>query len=331
MRLLLSFLTALCMAVNCHGQFNYTWSVKQEPYQTLTGSTSLNNNMLWDEEIYKVPVGFSFVLDGDTIDSCYVTGPTALFNDTTKETVSAFWTILADLYDRGTHNGGISLSPLSYKTTGIPGNRICKIEIANAGFWDEFDNYGTYNDYINLQVWLYEGSNAVELRYGPSKVSYPVDYFILYSNPLAGLFRMDTEGDTVRAMYYLHGDPANPQLDSVINADFNLLLLPHALDSMPAPGTVYRFEPTPTEIKKVKLLDDVRAYPGICQSELTINNNSSCIVQYDIIYISGNKTRISGIAEKGVHAIDVYALAPGLYLLQLETTGERKTIKFLKQ
>src|ERR1044071_1371417 len=139
MRLLLPFLTALCMAANCTGQFNYTYSVKQETYQPLTGGISLNNNTLWDEEFYRIPIGFSFVLDGDTIDSCYVAGPTAIFNDTSGNSVSCFWTILADLYDRGTHNGGFSLSPLSYLTAGVAGNRICKIEIANAGFWDEYD------------------------------------------------------------------------------------------------------------------------------------------------------------------------------------------------
>jgi hypothetical protein len=78
----------------------------------------------------------------------------------------------ADLIDRGELTG-ISQSPISYKMEGNAGSRILKIEWKNAGFVGEIGELGTLNDYVNFQVWLFEGSNDVEMHYGPNMVLNP--------------------------------------------------------------------------------------------------------------------------------------------------------------
>ena len=327
---LISVFLALSITLVAPAQFGYHFSVKQESYQPLTDSISINNGNLWDEEIYKVPVGFSFVLDGDTIDSCYIAGPTALFNDTIGPTLSVFWTLFADFYDRGTNKGGISQSPLSYVTTGLAGSRVCKIEISNAGFWDEYNLYNTSNDFVNLQIWLYEGSNVVELRYGQSKISYPADYFIFYSDPLAALVRMSVEGDSIRAMYYLHGDPANPWVDSVFNEETNTLLLPHALDSMPAAGTVYRFEPLPNSVADVKANGTAQIYPTICTDKLLLQCEKDN-VRYKVYSVTGVDTGVEGKTFPGLTTIYLHTLPSGVYILSIQDNSEKKATTFIKQ
>ena len=73
----------------------------------------------------------------------------------------------ADIADRG-YNTPISESDVFYKLTGEPGSRIFKLEWKNVGFYREIAEQGTANNYTNFQLWIYEGSSDIEVRFGPN-------------------------------------------------------------------------------------------------------------------------------------------------------------------
>ena len=56
-----------------------------------------------------------------------------------------------------------SLSPVSYQLGGVPGSRILKVEWKNAGFHMDIAADNKSVDFVNLQIWLYEESNDIEL------------------------------------------------------------------------------------------------------------------------------------------------------------------------
>jgi hypothetical protein len=155
--------------------------------------------------------------------------------------VNGFFFSDADIADRGYLNQTASRSPIRYLTTGTAPNRIFKLEIANGGFYNEYDFYNTMSDSFSLQVWVYETSNIVELHYGPSRITHAADYFNFGNGPLVMYAKhADFDMGTAGSVYFLEGAASAPALDSVD--------LPNqpatALNSWPASGKVYRFTPT---------------------------------------------------------------------------------------
>jgi len=67
--------------------------------------------------------------------------------------------VIAPLWDDFIINDGGSIR---YQLTGSAGNRILKIEFNDLTFWlDENERF-----HLKFQVWLYEGTNVIEFRYG---------------------------------------------------------------------------------------------------------------------------------------------------------------------
>jgi hypothetical protein len=171
------------------GVFSYTFSRTTGNYQDLTGATSLNNNQTWDDPGYIVPMDFPFTMFGKTIDSLsYFSLGGSLMGFCGSDTV--YTPIIspfeADLIDRGGWTGN-SQSPLSYKVDGGVGNRILKIEWNNAGSYDD----STLNDYVNFQLWMYEGSDDIEIHFGASSIAVDTIFFYGESGPLVGVLRYD--------------------------------------------------------------------------------------------------------------------------------------------
>lgn len=313
-----------------HAQFNYHFSARMEPYQPLTGGTDFDAGQLWDEDVFKLPIGFDFILDGYLIDSFVSVSASFIGHDSTAN-ISGFGAITADLCDRGMISG-IASSPRSYMVTGTPGSRICKIEVANAGLYDEINTYNTADDYINFQIWLYEGSNAVELRYGSSKISHPTEYFIFTSDPIAAFLRFSNYAEYIDDMYYLYNNPANPAIDSAFDEYTDIMLVPHGLNTMPAEGTVYRFEPLTTGVAETdNIMNAVAIYPTVCVTMLTISNNTGGNMLYSICSIDGRTIRKPATIQSKKQVVDLSDLKPGMYFVNLENKKEKKTVKFFKQ
>lgn len=329
-KLLFTVLTALS-AMSAQAQFNYVFSKHTSaPYVPLTAGTSVNGNIVWDDENFKMPIGFNFDMDGITTDSIgiYYMGP--ICTDTLG-TVNAFVANMIDLTDRNYDTGTtVSLSPVRYQLTGTAPNRIFKLEIFNAGFYDEWDIYNTMNDSVNYQFWLYETSNIVEIRFGDAYINHADDYFSNDSNVLntGYLKQISLLGFTVDNFYFVKGDTSAPTIDSTmdIQNDIN-----EGLNAWPSYGTVYRFEPPTLSVKNaMAALKNVTVYPTQAQQEVFVENGSKEAINYTIISMNGAAVNVSGRLANGKNTIDVSKLASGNYVLQLSSDKIAKGVKFTK-
>src|SRR3990172_4164378 len=151
----------------------YSFSQYTSTYANLTSPISLNNGNLWD---FSIPTAYyplnvspllsNFPVFGDYNYDLRVYGGTAQFYNSGSQQIyymNGFGLFYPDgMKDKGTST---SLSPISYQVSGTTPNRILKIEWKNAG------HAAASADFINVQLWLYETSNIIEVHYGSSSIT----------------------------------------------------------------------------------------------------------------------------------------------------------------
>lgn len=329
-KVLLSLATMIAVPLFALAQFNYNFSVNNQAYQPLsTGSTSLNGTNTWDEPVYKVALPFSFKFNGKTINHFnFLYGNNVADDTVATQLRDAFVLFDADVFDRDT-TFTASQSPIRYAVTGTAPNRIFKAEVWRAAFYWEYDLYSTLKDSLCYQVWLYETSNVVEFRYGPSSISHQSDYFELNGTPLVGFLKgVDyATGAQFQKFYMLKGNPANPGLDSTTTTAGL-----QGLSAYPSNGTVYRFTPkgSSTGVGQDASLAAMKVYPTYCNDLLHIENTAGTGLQYRVINITGSGTALNGSLDKGHNSIDVHMLPQGTYLLQLQGREGQATQRFVK-
>jgi len=194
------------------GAFTYSLAVFSEPYVDLTGGTSVNNGDIWDDPAYTIPIGFPFELNGNTVTflTFYGTGSLFMGNGTNPDIATFVFPYENDILDRG-EVSGVSESPISYLLEGTSPNRIFKMEIKNAGSYYEFDALGTTDMFFNHQLWLYEGSNQIEFRYGPSSIDDP-DLWYADGGALIGVTNVDVINDEFVDGHFIGGPASAPIL-----------------------------------------------------------------------------------------------------------------------
>ena len=315
-------LAALGLCLSLKAQSPYTLTATTAIYAPLAGATSVNGTTKWDTQFFTMPVGFNAKLGSHTVSKVFTDG-TDLYSDTTGTSVDLFQSFFAHSIDRGTTT---SLSPLRYMTTGAAPNRIFKYEVAGGGFYAEQQMHGTYLDSFNVQFWVFETSNVIELHFGPAKISHPTEYFDTTGKPgYCGYFNVSfTSGPNFG--YFAAGSPTAPFMDS-ITATHN----PLPLNSYPASGTVYRFTPrSTTGVASVNAPLQASLFPTICTSSLTITLMETDAVSYELMGINGAVVS-QGALQHGSNALDVTGLAAGTYIVRLQSAGHRAFCRFIKQ
>lgn len=318
----------LLTSLKSAAQLPYTLSTLNQAYQPLTATTTLNGSTIWDDDSISVSMPFAFSVGGRTMTRFIIDlGAGGFFNGDTG-VVSGFYYGDMDLVDKGNLTGTATVSPLRYQVAGSTPNRIFKVEIVNAGFYDELNDSNSANDGVNIQMWLYETTNIVELRYGPSVISGP-DYFYSGTGPLVGFEQYGEDSSGITNVFYtLTGNPSAPTIDSldINNGTGNVL------NSFPANGTVYRFTPkVANAIGKIPAIANVTVYPTQAQDELHITMGGSATATYRIVGVDGRSTGLTGAANAGTNKVDLRSLAQGMYLLQLENGAGQSTYRFSKK
>ena len=210
----------------------------------------------------------------------------------------------------------VSSSPLSYVVEGEPGSRIAKFQWKNTGFlYDETDT-----DIVNVQVWLYEGSQIFEIHYGAHQIN---DISTLYAEePLEVGTTMDISFFDLA--YGLNGDPEEPTL---VIYDWETEEIPE-LNAFPGDGLVYRFSPeglTPVYEPMSGL--DVKIFPNPTQGNLNIESQDP-IELVEITNAQGK--RIQAFHHVG-NEINLQSLAPGNYYLRMFSADGQITKKLVKR
>lgn len=310
---------------------NYIVKIQNgQAYNPLSTGTNVSSSLVWDEENFKFPMGFTVDIDGKTTsDFSFLSWMGVGPSTDTLGVVNGFFSFAAtDLVDRGAISGTPS-SPLRYTTSGTAPNRIFKFEAFNAGFFDEGDIYGTLKDSVNFQMWVYETTNIVELRFGSSKITYPSDYFYVGNSPLFGYVKdFDLDAGTLTKAYSLTGTPSSPTVDSFTSIMSTTLPV---LSSYPANGTVYRFIPkaVASKIGESTIANQFSVYPTVTRDMINVDYTQSKASKVEIVAANGQLVKTINI-NSGNHQIDVSNLANGNYILNVANADGNASFKFVK-
>lgn len=309
----------LCICTNIFAQeVNYHFEQFTNTYTDLTNPISLSNGELWDDPNYSVPIGFDFKIFNDTITQF-------LFDEDLGGVVyspninKAIVVTAADIADRAYNtDDDISLSPISYQVDGIEGTRIFKLEWENAGFLD--DDYG--NHYINLQLWVYEGSDMIEIHYGPSNID---DISYNWEEDFCGFFELNEVEETAEG-YTLNENEDNYEFSYNIIDDF---FEPSYFTSIPENGTVFRFYPEYSvgmdEIETV-----INTYPNPTTDFLNIDNSAQKNITYQIVSLDGRIIK-RGQSDEAKIQLELQSLNSGVYLLTGIEGDKRFKKSFVKK
>jgi hypothetical protein len=321
-------LTTSLLAFGASAQSGFSFSKSNQTYTKLSGATSLTKGNPWTvDSSYIAPLGFNFKMNGTTVDKVYLSGGN--FVSSSKGAVqSGFILAGTGLMDRGILLGTARSSDIRYLTSGTAGSRIFKLEIYNAGFEDEFLNNGELKDSISIQLWLYEGSNVAEFRYGSSAVNNFSDYF--GPQMMCGYMKnMDTVNVTFEKFYVVNGTAASPTLDST-----TVFPGTKGLSAVPANGTVFRFAPkgnSTTGITRLSAGVLANVFPTQCTGTLNVSHSNQKPLSYSIVDMAGQEIA-HGYAPTGSSTIDVSAIAAGTYVIRLmnEEANTYEGQKFVK-
>lgn len=316
---------AVLAATTVQAQMPYKLTVQNQAYTPLTGATLVNGTTAWtDSTSYVVPLGFNFKMGTKTINKLNLMEMSGISTDTTG-TVAVFNFLGASIVDRGIV-GGTSKSPIRYTVSGATGSRIFKLEMFNVGFTDEFNTHNTLNDSLNMQVWLYEGSDVMEIRYGSSKISYLSEYFV-FGGPLIGYTNsLKVEDQEFDKIYLLKGNPAAPTLDSATLSSGSF----PSLTGFPVSGTVYRFALKSTGIAAFAEADNIKVFPTVCTDKVNVTNKGTKEMVYQVLSLSGS-VLAKGTVLSGTNTIDVSMAPAGMYVLTLIDGESAASYKLIKQ
>ena len=308
----------------------YTFSTFTAPYVPITGA-SLTNGEKWDDLDYAVPLGFSFQLYGKQSNTftLYFGGQVISPDDVSSATQVSFASAMfEDMCDRAYNPatdlegdpGG--LSPITHTTIGTPGNRICKIQVSNAAFFSELDLASNDTSRVNFQIWLYEGSNNVEFRYGFVDIKNQLDNL---NNGTDGFICGLTNNLDIATFSanggsnMLQGPSASPSVVAW-SSSFNTAVTPNVSN-----GRVYRFQRNNpnTGLNEINGQQLYGVYPNPVSSGdvLTINGEQSNLDSAEITDMSG---RIIKIADVVNHQLSTESLKPGVYILKLKEKNQTK-------
>lgn len=310
----------------------YWFNVSGGTYTELGSPTVVSASTPWDSTAnFTIPIGFSFSVESYTTNNVYLHGVNSFCIDTfTHPILNGFQLLNAALIDRG---AGSSNSPISYELTGTSGSRILKVQIKNAGFIQELINHSSLNDYVNMQLWLYEGSNVVEIHFGASSIHHAAEYFAYsFGNPMIGHSRRkNMTGDGTLYTVNGVGTSASDLLmnDSATFSSFGVTYLPQGILGFPPDGTIFKFSPLKTNVPLVNV-KDAHIYPTACKSGIYVDYNSSENTTFEVISVRGIPTTMKGNLQNGSNYIDLSKIAAGTYVLRLQNSTGSYTQKFVK-
>jgi hypothetical protein len=288
----------------------YSFTTDTETYSHLTNPIQLEGisacydygpiNLTFDFKLFNTSINtITFDLLG-----------ASLVSELNFDTTFIFRSNSVDFLDKDFNNVD-TFSYVKYAIEGSPGSRICKIEWKNVG---SFKEGPPYNMYLNLQLWLYEGSNIVEWHFGPSSITNTLSFFNPYLGPICGLICLTSSSYIFEL---ITGTIQNPQLTN------NQV----SLEGYPTNGTIYRLTPSTSNIADYQTQNFI-IYPNPVQDMLNIEtkqaNNRVTVFDY-----TGKLIQSQMISESG--AIDVSTIKSGIYIVKIENGGITSTQKFVKQ
>ncbi len=338
----ISLLIVLFLSCTAQAQYKYySDSAYNQTFSLLSGATQVIPGEVWDDPDFSAPIGFMFHMFNDSSDMIYNSEnfslgsqlslhPVSVSIDTV---ISAIIPLGSDLVDRGT--GTLtSISPITYRTDGVAPNRIFKMQWKNAGFYEPF-GAGDTDDSLDFQLWLYEGSDMIESRFGTANlVSAPLDLWQSADGPFIGIVDtliINMSGATAVKGYNFSGPITNPGLDSFVNLFATTGFFPGMIGN-PSSGMVFRFIP------KKKISGNVGYETLVSYAEPSFNYFQEAhlleielyehrVATYDIISMNGSIIQ-QGKISQGKNKLDVSKLSSGVFMIRLKQNNQYYNYKF---
>lgn len=301
-------------------EFPYPFSVYNEPFTYLEEATDLTAGELWDDPEFVVPIGFDWTFFGNTISEITLLAPgSQMIGELSGEmTVDLYYPYVADIMNASTEE---YVSPITYSLEGTPGDLIFKIEWRNVGFYGEFQQFGSFGNTTNFQMWIYQNGNMLEYRYGDNTIKSPDDIHF-FGGPLVLIGdEVSIDGNTWTGLWTIAGDPDNPTVtpmpENIDNLDESYIL-----SGEPASGTVYRFGEEALNVRETNATDVV-LWPNPAQDWLRILSTAPS--NYTIYNTVGQAVR-SGQLINDQTDLNIADLESGIYIF---TTPEGISERFM--
>ena len=333
MKFLYTFFLLIFSFIFLHGQelFPFQFSYEQGEYKDLENPISLTNGQIWDDPNFTVPLGFNFEYLGQTVTTLNsndnLSGAMLLAGIGSSDGINMIIPYFSDLQDRGALTNE-SISEINYEIVGESPSKIAKIEWKNAGFYDEIDENFESTSFINLQLWVYEGSNEIAIIFGENDINTKIAHeyggaSIGFINNLNfGVYRAEL-------VWNLFGNPYDPEI-SELN-DVSIDQDPPVFIADPQEGTIYRFVPNGvTSSDQISELANVAVYPTIVLDQLFIENNSMEDVDVQVYNSIGLQIAVYNFLP-GVQTIDLSAYDQGMYFVNMQQGNAVANQKVVKQ
>jgi hypothetical protein len=333
-KITLSFSLLLGVALS-YGQYSFTKTTGT--YSNLVSPISLTNGATWDDPQLTIPLGFNFDYFDSTINKIFIEdfglGAYLLINTSETGVIPTLIPYGADIVDRGyddnvgpTTSGG--LSPISYQISGTSGSKIMKIEWKNVGFLEDIGDNGISIDFTNFQLWLYEGSNVIEIHFGPNSIT---QTSLCFDNETGSSVQLLPEMDYTALDYgpngiILKGSPSSPSV-KIINHFDSLEFLNGVIPN----GTIYRFSKTGGTISLIEnsFSFDAQIFPNPANNFITITSKElNQISQVLLIDING---KLFKTINNQFNNINISDLNSGVYFVKIiSKEGLISNSKFVK-
>ncbi len=317
---LLSILFLFITSLSFGQTYDYQFSFFQKDYEPITDGTVINPDKAFDvSETYEVDMGMDFTLLNFTTSTLTITGEVISFKYDDSTIGSEY-----NIYPLGLAPADIGNiyvdkktgSPISYTTEEVEGDKVFKLQFETAGFL-----YGGAEDFISYQVWFYEGSNRIEIHYGPRSIADEAKLFTDDSQPKIGIA---DEFLLPENAYGLKGNPSNPQFIQYAWQEDT----PY-LDALPNENTVYRFLHAASANTGVGLEEemtieeglDIQIYPNPVIDEMVIeadawNVSMQSVQIFNLIGQNVYNDNIDGQAQVRINLAD---LPKGWYAVNIQT------------
>jgi hypothetical protein len=276
---------SLIASAGLSAQFPYVATILDEPYADLTEPTSLEIEIGWDDPEVMIPMPFEVTIgEGEPATNLLLTGTGEMLMSMTESgLLNILWPISLDVMDVGVVEAE-EFSLIHYEVSGVEPERILKIEWNDVGLYDEISSLGTTELRLNFQVWLYEGENTIEYRFGPN--TFPED-LTAFDFLTSGII-LDFDYDYYDGLFYTaSGNPEEPTWS--LTDDFYAFYYSDVmLDGIPSDGTVYRFGP-PVSVSETAVAEAMLSiYPNPSSESLWIENASASPSEITIFDALGN-------------------------------------------
>ena len=214
----------------------YSFANNTSPFTLLSGATPVTaTNSSPDDGISAaLPIGFNFNLGGNSFSQFLMSTNGWITFDITS-TATTNYSSLSGLVNHiiAAYSGDLTStgSAMSYQTTGSPGSQICKIQWTNTTEWSTSE----VPDLSSFQIWLYEGTNVIEIRYG----SFGVGTRTIAQSPAPQVGLRGTSTDPTQVLSL--GSTTNWSAPVVGN--ISTTGMPATVSVLPDNGRMYTFTP----------------------------------------------------------------------------------------